>query len=154
MNNNASEVVGEITTETLDSLLSYLLDNEIIDFIPIFGTSFKISKASKSIRDFFFCKKMARLLKNIDYWDSDDRNKLKIKLNDPKDKGKTATKLIYTVEKIDEDKKSDWIAESLLLYTDDKISNIELFRLLNSIKRIVCADAYRTLGIKKKELLS
>ena len=110
------------SADVMDIILQ-LSENELLKDVPIVGLGFKIAKASRSISDFIFLKKVLGFIETVDNKTTKQEriefaNKLK---EDEKEKEKIYTGVFLRIDKFDDVSKPDLFAKIFACFITNKI---------------------------------
>lgn len=90
----------DATMSTAETVVSFLMKDEVISAIPIFGTALKAVKALDSIRDQMFVAKLQQFLAQAEMMSKEDRLLAAQKLAIDEEGNKTAETLLMVLDRI------------------------------------------------------
>lgn len=126
----------EIISDNSEVFFDSLLESGALKDIPIFGNIFKITSLGISIRDYLFTKKILTFLNSLTSINSQEKTIfLEKHVKDKKSREELGDKILYTLEKVDSNKKAEFIARAFKLYLKEKITKIEFYDLIYTIEQ-------------------
>ncbi len=136
MKDNFQDLLADNSEVILDSLM----DNEIIKEIPILGSSLKIIRGVKNLRDRAYLNKMKFFLENIGEINEEQRQRIidEAKKNE-KSRAKFGDAIFTTIEQSDSTVKIEYIAAVFEAFLNKELDEARL-RLLCHIIRNSFAD--------------
>src|SRR5690606_36938530 len=97
----ANDDIKELITDYMEVGLDFFIDNETLKDIPVFGTFYKVYKASTSIREQIFLKKLYAFLFHLKDISANKRKKFIDKIDgSEKEKQQLGLKLIMLIDKL------------------------------------------------------
>ncbi len=123
-----SEKLTEIGVDAGELILDSILDNGVLQDIPILGTIYKIGKAGLGIRDKYFAKKVLKFLFSIKEISSKDRQKFVTELENSTGQRAGET-LVILLDRIDNLEKTSILSNLLKAKVEEKISIEKFLRL-------------------------
>ncbi|WP_418360865.1 hypothetical protein [Sphingobacterium detergens] len=131
VSSNASQVYIDIG----EALLDTKINDEIIKNIPILSTIYNLSKAVISISDKLFLKKVMSFLYELNSIDKNKIENFKLKMeSDDKFQKKVGEKLIFIIDKCEDDEKSVIVGKIFKAYLNEKITYEDFLMLSKSIE--------------------
>lgn len=136
-NTELPEVLKEIAEIPLDAKLPEGLLKEL----PGLGTIFALYKTGISIKDYLFTKRLSLFLFEIYKIPPKERRRLVEKINrDDKQTTRMGEKILYLIEKFDDNEKPRLAAKAFRAYLNDNINFEELIRITHGIERVISLD--------------
>lgn len=133
----ATDQISELTTDAGEIVLDNLLDDGLIKDIPLIGSAVKIYRAGKSVSEYFFLKKLLRFLYQINSTSLDERQKFVSKISESKSQKKEiGQKLIFLIDRIDNETKVDLLSECFKQFMSRKINRNTFFDLSYAIEKL------------------
>lgn len=133
MNQMIDELINT-STEATDILIDDVVDNEIVQKLPVIGWCFRLLKIGKSISDIIFLNKLKLFITNINS-EKIDKN-WKEKFSDEKECVKIARKIIFIIDSINEEKKIKYLAKIFCDYINGIISKGEFNLYIEIIQNV------------------
>ncbi|WP_195337130.1 hypothetical protein [Paraclostridium bifermentans] len=128
----------DIAKEYSELALDYFFDEGVLKNIPVVGSISSIIKTGYGIRDALFYKKLATFLYNMNDIPKENREKFNDKaLKDDKD---FSEKLIYTLDRIDENKKVEYLAKLYKGYSNDTLNYTEFRKCCIALTQLYIGD--------------
>ena len=125
----------DIVSDTAEVSLDAILDEGLLQDIPVFGSIVKLTKIGLTVRDHLFINKLRIFLKHINSIDSQTRQLFLDKhFKDEKSSINLGEKLINTIDKIDSNQKAHFIAKAFKLFMLEEIDSIQFYDLLYTIE--------------------
>jgi hypothetical protein len=125
------ELVG-IGEDFSEVVLDSMLDDGVLQDIPVVGTIVKVFKGAMDIRDRIFIAKVARFLFGLSRVPLKRRQLFKEKMNaNNKFRRKLGSTLILLLDRLDDIEKPDFVAFCFIAYLNDAIT-FETFRRVTS----------------------
>lgn len=126
----------EIISDNSEVFFDSLLESGALKDIPIFGNILKVTNIGFSVRDYLFAKKLLTFLNSLNSVDFKERKQFIDKhIKDKRSQEELADKILHNLEKIDSNKKAEFIARAFKLYLKEKITKIEFYDLIYSIEQ-------------------
>lgn len=139
-----SDKIGGLSADALDLGMKAVLDNEVLEQIPVFGLLVKTYSATSHIRDSLFTKKIFEFLLNINELNSKDRIKAIDKIANKKEGVVKAGEAIITlIDKADDVKKPELIGKLFVAFGKNEISCDQFLRASNIINNVYLDDLLR-----------
>ncbi len=131
--NSATQIdYSDILQNYAESSLDALVDNEIIDTIPVIKTLAKLHKGVIAYRERLFLKKIAYFLMEANKLSKEERKNWlkKVKLDSPKEQKKVGEKLLIIIDGVNDNYKALIIGKLFRAYVKGKIGGREDFFFL------------------------
>jgi hypothetical protein len=146
---NFRELIANFGETALDSVL----DEGVLREIPLVSSLFGLAKATISIQDKLFTKKILTFLLQLKNTDTDSRRKQIEKIDsDPAYKTKVGEKLLYIIDKCEDNEKADYIGRLFQCYLEEKISYENFLRASKCIELTFLDDLKRFIKEKWNDL--
>lgn len=130
---SSSEVLMDISEAILDSHM----DDSLLKEIPIIGTIYNFSKTVSSISDKLFLKKILRFLMGLNDIPEADIRSFRNKLNDDANfKKKVGDKLLFIIDRCEDDEKAIIISKIFSAYITKKIDYDDFLKLAKAIESL------------------
>lgn len=138
--NNFQEVITNFGEIAIDSVL----DEGVLKEIPLLGCFFGLAKATMSIQDKLFTKKILTFLLQLKNTDTDSRRKQVEKIdNDPEYKTKVGEKLLYIIDKCEDNEKAIYLGQLFQCYIEEQINYEDFLRASKCIELTFLQDLKR-----------
>lgn len=149
MNNDFQDLLADTSEVILDSLL----ENDIVKEIPILGSSIKIIRGIKSLRDRAYLNKIKIFLERIGEINEKQRRKLiEDSRQNEKSRAKFGDAIFTAIEQSDSTVKIEYLAVAFEAFTKDEIDE-SLLRLLCHIIRNTFSDELTDIIENEKPIL-
>lgn len=136
-----SDRISGLSADTLDLGMKAILENGVLEQVPIFGLMVKTYSATTHIRDSLFSKKIYDFLLNMNSLDSDRRAKAIEKISIKKESVvKAGEAIIALIDKTDDVKKPELISKLFVALGNNKIDGDQFFRASNIINNVYIDD--------------
>ena len=132
------ETLGDLTTDyteiALDQLQDKLTNDEVLRELPVIKTILGFARASLSIRDRLFIKKIRTFLESRDEHTSEEREKFVRKLEaNPQERERLAEAILLLLEQFDDMEKTVLFARAFSAFIRAEIESLYLFRRYGEI---------------------
>ena len=135
--------LGNTLTDVAELAIDTILDDGVLKDLPIIGTLVNITKATASIRDKIFAKKLLLFLKSLDSCPIDKRLKFIEKIEKkPKEKERLGEKLIILLERLDQMNKPMIIGNLFKAFMQEDLSYYEFSKISNIVSNVQLEDLY------------
>ncbi len=146
---NLQNVVIGITESLTDS---FLMDGIAKD-IPIIGTIISLGKATMSIKDRMFLKKMIHFIEGIKNVDKNKRSEMVAMIDSSKKfRIKVGEKLLYIIDKSEDHIAAEYIAKLFNAFLNNKMTYLEFLRSSAIIQKIFIEDLQWFLSADNSEI--
>jgi len=137
MNKDLQEVAIDLSEAALDSLI----DNEVIKDLPVIGTFVRLARATMSISDLIFAKKVERFISVLASIPPEKREQFHNRLETEADlRRKTGEVLVLTLDRSEDLQKAAIIGKLFSHFITGEISLYILRRLLFAVDRAFIDD--------------
>jgi hypothetical protein len=137
---NLQEVIADLGEAAIDSIL----EESLLKDLPIVGTLLGLTKATMSIQDKLFTKKILHFLFQLKNTDVDKRKRQIEKIeSDSKYKTKVGEKLLYIIDKCEDSEKSIYVGKLFQCYIEEKLDYEDFLRASKCIELIFLYDLKR-----------
>ena len=134
----------DVITDLGETALDAVLDEGVLKEIPILGSFFGLAKATMSIQDKLFTKKILTFLLQLKNTDTDSRRKQVEKIDrDPEYKTKVGEKLLYIIDKCEDNEKAIYLGQLFQCYIEEKIDYEDFLRASKCIELTFLHDLKR-----------
>lgn len=138
-----------VITDLGETAIDAVLDEGVLKEIPLFGSLFGLAKATMSIQDKLFTKKILTFLLQLKNTDKDSRRKQIEKIDsDPEYKTKVGEKLLYIIEKCEDNEKAIYLGQLFHYYIEEKIVYEDFLRASKCIELTFIFDLKRFINEK------
>jgi hypothetical protein len=139
-NDNFQDVIMDLGETDIDAVL----DERVLKEIPILGSILGIGRATMSIQDKLFTKKLLTFLLQLKNTDAESRKEQIEKIdNDPKYKTKVGEKLLHIIDKCEDSEKSNYIGRLFQCYIEEKLDYEDFLRASKCIELTFLYDLKR-----------
>jgi hypothetical protein len=133
-----------VITDLGETALDAVLDEGVLKEIPLIGSIFGLAKATMSIQDKLFTKKILTFLLQLKNTDPDSRKKQIEKIDsDPEYKTKVGEKLLYIIDKCEDNEKAIYLGQLFQCYIEEKINYEDFLRASKCIELTFLYDLKR-----------
>lgn len=140
----------EAALENVESVVDTLTKNELVREIPVVGTTVKLLRGARDIRDRLFAAKLLRFIQKLESVSPETRGRIRQKItNDSDEARKIGETAILVVERIAAPEKADLIAILFLAYIDEQIDVTEFRRLCLVIDHAFFDDLMEPLSCRE-----
>jgi hypothetical protein len=122
-----TDILSELGEITLDSII----DNDVINQIPVIGTLKSIYKITNSISDHLFVQKILKFLRELETLTDSEKAEMKSKIDSAKD-NKIGETVLEIINKIDDSEKPKIIAIIFKSYINEEI-DFQIFKKFSQI---------------------
>src|SRR5690606_4404137 len=127
-----------------ETAIDTILEDGILRDIPFLGTIFGLTKATMSIQDKLFVKKILTFLLQLKDTDLEQRRKQIEKIDrDSKYKIKVGEKLLYIIDKCEDNEKAVYLGKLFQCYIEEKLSYEDFLRASKCIELTFLYDLKR-----------
>lgn len=124
-----------VITDLGETALDAVLDEGVLKEIPLIGSLFGLAKATMSIQDKLFTKKILTFLLQLKNTDPESRKKQIEKIDsDPEYKTKVGEKLLYIIDKCEDNEKAIYLGQLFQCYIEEKINYEDFLRASKCIE--------------------
>jgi hypothetical protein len=124
-----------VFTDLGETALDTVLEEGVLKEIPLIGSFFGLAKATMSIQDKLFTKKMLTFLLQLKNTDPESRKKQIEKIDsDPDYKAKVGEKLLYIIDKCEDNEKAIYLGQLFQCYIEEKINYEDFLRASKCIE--------------------
>jgi hypothetical protein len=143
---------GDLLVDLADIGINNVLDDGIINEIPILKTIASVCKIGLNIRDRFFAKKIVYFIASFSAGqkDADKYNKFISEMNNDKFRSKVTEQIIITVDRLDTALKAQIISNFLISLINEKITWDDFMQFSNIVNYLTEVD-YEALQLLYKE---
>lgn len=133
-----------VITDLGETALDAVLDEGVLKEIPLIGSLFGLAKATMSIQDKLLTKKILTFLLQLKNTDPDSRKKQIEKIDsDPEYKTKVGEKLLYIIDKCEDNEKAIYLGQLFQCYIEEKINYEDFLRASKCIELTFLYDLKR-----------
>lgn len=137
INTNLQKISVDLTEFTLDQLV----DEGVLEGIPIIRSIYQVGKTAIRIRDMLFLKKIIYFLAEIKEVPKEKRKQMVDVINSSeKYRTKVGEKLLFIIDRCEDHEKAAIIAKLFKAFINEKIDYNDFLRLANIIDRIMIED--------------
>ncbi|MEK7818448.1 MAG: hypothetical protein AAB255_01495 [Bacteroidota bacterium] len=134
----------DVITDLGETAIDAILDEGVVRNIPLLGSFFGLAKATMSIQDKLFTKKILHFLVELKNTDPDSRKEQIEKIDtDPKYKTKVGEKLLYIIDKCEDSEKATYTGKLFQCYIDEKLDYKNFLRASKCIELTFLYDLKR-----------
>lgn len=131
----------EISKELIEIGIDSFLEEGILKDIPIAGTVHSLLKASRTITDKLFAKKIIFFLNSLDEVSAKDREEMINEINQSEDyKIQVGKKILFILDRADDHEKAAWVGTLFNAFLHREISYKEFLlssKIINSVERYI-----------------
>jgi len=131
--NNTSEIPF---IKLLENDINLLIQDEILDKLPIAKTLNSIFKTGSAIRNYMFQKKLIEFLAGFKNHGKHIKSKIEKSLSNPKDKAEMGEKLIFALEYFEEIQKAGILCKLFIAYINQMIDYRTFKELLFALQEV------------------
>lgn len=143
----------DILTDTGEIAIDSLIENELIKEIPILGTSLKIVKGIRNIRDKSYINKVQKFVESVGEIDENEKNKLIIESRkDAKRRIKFGDALFTSIEQSDSLAKIEYIAVAFEAFLNDELKEDDLRLICHIIRNSFTDELIDIIEKEKPEM--
>ncbi|MDZ7660908.1 hypothetical protein [Thiohalophilus sp.] len=133
--------LSEITTDTSELGLDEIIEDGLLQDIPVVSTLVKLVKTGVNIRDYFFAKNLFKFLASLSELSSEQRKAMVERLEDDEAyRNKVGESLMVLLDRIDDIGKPELVAKAFKAYSSDAIDAEQLQRINYAIERLLMVD--------------
>ena len=148
--NGANDIISEMSEVTLDSIIQ----NDLIDKIPIISTLRSVYKISHSISDYLFIQKLLKFLYELRSLSEQEKIEMKLKMeSNNKYQNKIGEKLLEIVNKIDDSDKTVTIAKIFKSYINGDIEIHEFMKFCQIVNKSYLPDLMKLTNFARGQSL-
>lgn len=130
-----------IAADTVELGLDRIIDEGLLQDIPVVSTVINLVKAGANVRDYFFTKKLLKFLAAMSDLPKEERRKLVEKLEADGDyRQKVGENIILLLERMDDIHKPELMARAFKAYLSSMIDSVQLQRFNYAIDRLLMCD--------------
>ena len=144
---NVSTEIGEIA---LDSILT----DGIFKDLPLIGPLISSVKFCKSASDYLLLRRLLIFINTLDFQSENEIKIFKEKYFKIEDYQRIGAKILFAIEKADNELKIEWLSKSLNLLIDRKINANEFLRITSIINSSFPSDAEKISVFNKRERIT
>jgi len=138
--NNFQDVIMNLGETALDAIL----DEGVLKEIPLLGSFLGLARATMSIQDKLFTKKLLTFLLQLKNTDTNSRKEQIEKIEtDPNYKTKVGEKLLHIIDKCEDNEKAAYIGKLFQCYIDEKIDYEDFLRSTRCVEQTFLPDLKR-----------
>jgi hypothetical protein len=138
----------ELSAEGAEIALKQVIDNSVLNNIPVVGSIVKLYNIGASIRDRLFTEKVRQFLIALNEVSEEKRLKFRKAIaSDKEESERTVQKIILVLESQSDIEKSEIIANFFVAYLDKIISDADLRRALDVTSNYFLDDIIQFLNI-------
>lgn len=130
-----ADLAVDINEVGLDSLLKGI-QNDIIGQLPLLKTVYALAKASYTIKDYFFQKKLIRFIAGFKDTDEFFKEKIEQALPNRQDRQEMGERLIVALQRFEQITKSDALCKLFRAYINKEITHREFLQYTLVLDRI------------------
>lgn len=124
-----------VITDLGETALDAVFVEGVLKEIPLIGSLFGLAKATMSIQDKLFTKKLLTFLLQLKNTAPESRKKQIEKINsDPEYKTKVGEKILYIVDKCEDNEKAIYLGQLFQCYIEEKINYEDFLRASKCIE--------------------
>ncbi len=139
--------VIEATLEISESVLDTLIDNEILQSIPVVGSSLKLIKGAGQIRDRLFAAKLLRFIKTLNQVPQNLKDEIRDRVSkSPKESQKVGETVVLLLDRLADLDKAELTAILFVAYTYGHLKSLDFQRLCQSIDQAFMGDVRELLA--------
>lgn len=146
---NFQDVIMDLGETAIDTIF----DDGVLKEVPILGSVLGLARATMTIQDKLFAKKLLTFLVQLKNTDTKSRNEQVDKIeNDPSYKTKVGEKLLYIIDKCEDNEKAAYIGKLFQCYIEEKLNYEEFLRASRCIELTFLHDLKRFIKEKWNNL--
>lgn len=135
-----SQSLTELSADLSEAFIDSLIRDGIIKDIPILGSLIKITKAGADIKNYFFLKKVHKMLFELREIPPVERTKFIIELDKFDKQQKAAETLLHLIDRYDHIEKVTILSNLIKSKIKGKIDTITFFRLASTVEKAFIHD--------------
>lgn len=148
------ESITDLSVETADLLLNSILEGELIDDIPFVGLVTKTIKVGKSVKEYFFIKKIVSFLFELQDYSMQERKDFTNRIqNSDSSKEKFGETIIIIIDRLDSVEKAQIVGRLTSNLINQKLSREECLRFCRIVERSFLEDLKALNLIHKKKMV-
>jgi hypothetical protein len=137
MDENLKEILTDLSEFTLDNIL----DNEVVKELPVVGTCVRLVRATRSVPDRIFARKVERFVFQLGRVSPEDKAKFRARLDSDADlRRRSGDAVIMALDQADDLQKADILGQLFLHFVSGAIDFAVLRRLMIAADRAFIDD--------------
>ncbi len=140
MNETEKNEILSISKDLGETVIDSLLKDGLFKDIPIIGTGISVGKLVKSVSDSILLYKIIHFIDELGLKNQEEVDEFKNKYFKDKNYKNIGSKILLILERSDSLTKIKWLAKSLRLFIERKISNREFLRISSIINNAYVED--------------
>jgi hypothetical protein len=139
-NDNFQDVIMDLGETAIDTIF----DDGVLKEVPILGSVLGLARATMTIQDKLFTKKLLTFLLQLQSTDTKSRKEQVDKIdNDPNYKTKVGEKLLHIIDKCEDSEKAAYIGKLFQCYIEEKLDYEDFLRASKCIELTFLYDLKR-----------
>lgn len=144
------EEMLSLTSGLSEIALDSILSDGIFKDIPFVGSLISIGKLTKSVSDRLLLFRILTFIKGFGVKSQSDIDEIKEKYFKDEDYQRIGSKLLLTLEKIDDVIKIKWLAKSFRMYLDKKVDQKSFLKISSIINTAFVSDIGQIIAFEKR----
>ncbi|WP_418637632.1 hypothetical protein [Winogradskyella sp.] len=154
MNEIEKEEILSISKELGEASLDSLLEDGIFKDIPFVGTGISVVKLIHSASDRILLTKIIHFINELELKNEQEIKEFKAKYFKYTDYDRIGSKILLTLERVDNLNKIKWLARSLRLFIGKEITKTEFLRLTSIINSAYVEDVLKIVAFDERDKIT